>query len=82
MVGTARFELTTSRTPSERATRLRYVPKYRVFRVVLSPRIVNFIDFHNLTQGRQGATTQGGKNSFFKEHLMFFLRLSIIAALR
>ena len=26
MVGTARFELTTSRTPSERATRLRYVP--------------------------------------------------------
>jgi hypothetical protein len=26
LVGTARFELTTSRTPSERATRLRYVP--------------------------------------------------------
>ena len=27
LVGTARFELTTSRTPSERATGLRYVPK-------------------------------------------------------
>ena len=27
MVGTTRFELATSRTPSERATRLRYVPK-------------------------------------------------------
>jgi hypothetical protein len=26
MVGTARFELATSRTPSVRATRLRYVP--------------------------------------------------------
>ncbi len=25
-IGTARFELATSRTPSERATRLRYVP--------------------------------------------------------
>ena len=35
MVGTARFELTTSRTPSERATRLRYVPKYRILRVNL-----------------------------------------------
>ena len=31
LVGTTRFELATSRTPSERATRLRYVPKYRIF---------------------------------------------------
>jgi hypothetical protein len=29
MVGTARFELATSRTPSVRATRLRYVPTER-----------------------------------------------------
>lgn len=35
MVGTARFELTTSRTPSERATRLRYVPKSRILRLIL-----------------------------------------------
>ena len=44
MVGTARFELTTSRTPSERATRLRYVPKNRIPRVVLLWRNVNLID--------------------------------------
>ena len=30
MVGTARFELATSRTPSVRATRLRYVPTEKV----------------------------------------------------
>ena len=35
MVGTTRFELATSRTPSERATRLRYVPKFRILRLVL-----------------------------------------------
>lgn len=34
LVGTARFELTTSRTPSERATRLRYVPKSRILRLI------------------------------------------------
>ena len=33
MVGTTRFELATSRTPSERATRLRYVPKSSIFRL-------------------------------------------------
>src|SRR5687768_97844 len=42
MVGTARFELTTSRTPSERATRLRYVPKLRILRLVLQPEFVKF----------------------------------------
>ena len=35
MVGTTRFELATSRTPSERATRLRYVPEIRSFRLDL-----------------------------------------------
>jgi hypothetical protein len=36
MVGTARFELTTSRTPSVRATRLRYVPKSRTLRLEMN----------------------------------------------
>ena len=35
MVGTARFELATSRTPSVRATRLRYVPTERAKTPVL-----------------------------------------------
>ena len=39
-IGTARFELTTSRTPSERATRLRYVPKRRNLRVNFRARFV------------------------------------------
>ena len=45
LVGTTRFELATSRTPSERATRLRYVPKYRIVRLVLPLGIVKFDGF-------------------------------------
>ena len=55
LVGTARFELTTSRTPSERATRLRYVPKnvdrgpaglrhFAIFRLGSPAQFVNFND--------------------------------------
>ena len=40
LVGTTRFELATSRTPSERATRLRYVPKLLIFRLDLEARFV------------------------------------------
>ena len=43
MVGTARFELTTSRTPSERATRLRYVPTKRISRVNFPVRFVKLL---------------------------------------
>jgi hypothetical protein len=41
LVGTTGFEPATSRTPSERATRLRYVPIRRFFRVDLLPWNVN-----------------------------------------
>jgi hypothetical protein len=41
--GTARFELTTSRTPSERATRLRYVPIRRILRVNFRARFVKLL---------------------------------------
>ena len=40
MVGTTGFEPATSRTPSERATRLRYVPKLRLFRLDSGPEFV------------------------------------------
>ena len=44
MVGTVRFELTTSCTPSKRATKLRYVPNHWSKESIRLPRVINHED--------------------------------------
>jgi hypothetical protein len=47
MVGTVRFELTTSCTPSKRATKLRYVPDRWSGESILPARVFNHEDLLN-----------------------------------
>ena len=54
MVGTTGFEPATSRTPSERATRLRYVPKNSISKYKLAADIV---------QTRSGSAPGAGRLS-------------------